>query len=63
MESGSYGVAPLNLLLVVLVFGLVLLWSELWGKPGVQAVAKGPQPLKPKTGADGPLCQVERGRL
>ena len=62
MESGIYGVAPLNLLLVVLVFGLLLLWSELWRKPVVrEAVAKGPRPLKPKTGADCVLCQAEHG--
>jgi hypothetical protein len=57
MESGVDSVAPLNLLVVVLVFGLLLLWSELWRNPIVRAAAKGPRPLKPKTGADCPLCQ------
>ena len=61
MESGPHGFAPLNLLVVVLVFELLLLWSELWRKPVVRAVAKGPRPLKPKTGADCPLCRVEQG--
>jgi hypothetical protein len=63
MESGSNSVAPLNLLVVVLVFGLLLLWSELWGKPVVRAVAKGPRSLKPKTGADCPLCRAEQGAI
>ena len=61
MESGSDSVAPLSLLVVVLVFGLLLLWSELWRKPVVWAAAKGPRPLKPKTGADCPLCLAEQG--
>jgi hypothetical protein len=36
MKRGSDSVAPLNLLVVVLVFGLLLLfpWTELWRKPG-----------------------------
>jgi hypothetical protein len=62
MGSGTYGLAPLNLLVVVLVFGLVLLllWPELRRKRVVQlAAARGPRPLKPKTGADCPLCQAE----
>jgi hypothetical protein len=64
MERGIDGVAPLNLLLVVLVFGLLLLGSELWRKPVVRVVAtKRPRPLKPKTGADCPLCQVEQGAV
>jgi hypothetical protein len=64
MESGIYGVAPLNLLVVVLVFGLLLQWSELWGKPVVRiAAAKRPRPLKPKTGAACPHCQVEQGAV
>jgi hypothetical protein len=63
MEMGSDSVAPLNLLVVVLVFGLWLLWSELWRKPGVRAAAKGVRSLKPKTRADCPLCRVERGDL
>jgi hypothetical protein len=44
MESGPFGFAPLNLLVVVLVFGLVLLlpWCELWRKPVMrEATAKG----------------------
>ena len=61
MGSGSDSVAPLNLLVVVLVFGVLVLWSELWRKPVVRAVAKGPRPLKPKSGADCPLCRVEQG--
>jgi hypothetical protein len=63
MESGSYSVAPLNLLVVVLVFGLLLLWSELWRKPVVRAAARGPRSLKPKTRADCPLCQAEQGAI
>ena len=55
----KHSVAPLNLL-VVLVFGLLLLWPELWRKPVVWAAAKGPRPLKPKTGADHPFCQAEQ---
>ena len=61
MERGIYGIASLNLLLVVLVFGL---GSELWRKPVVRVVAtKRPRPLKPETGADCPLCQVEQGAV
>jgi len=66
MGSGTYGLAPLNWLVVVLVFGLVLLlpWHELRRRPVVQvAAAKGPRPLKPKTGADCALCQAEPGAL
>jgi hypothetical protein len=61
MGSGTYGLAPLNFLVVVLVFGLVLLllWHESRRKPVVQvAAAKGPRPIKPKTGADCPLRQA-----
>ncbi len=64
MGSGTYGSAPLNLLVVVLVFGLVLVfaWPQLWRRPDVRkAPGKGPRPLKPKTGADCPLCQVPPG--
>ena len=64
MGRDSYGFAPLNLLVVVLVFGFVLLfrWTELWRKPVArEAAGKRPRPLKPKTGADCPLCQVEQG--
>jgi hypothetical protein len=62
MGSGTYGFAPLNLLLVVLVFGLMLLpWSKLWRKPVVrETAAKGPRPLKPKKGTDCPICQAEQ---
>ena len=65
MESDTCGFTPFNLLLVVLVFGLVLLfpWSELWRKRMmVGAAAKAPRPLKPKSRADCPLCQVEQGQ-
>ncbi len=41
MESSADSVAPLNLLVVVLVSGLLVLWPELWRKPDVRAVAKG----------------------
>ena len=61
MGGNTVGLAPLNLLVFVLVFGLVLLfpWSELWRRPGVRAAAaKQPRPLKPKTGADCPLCHA-----
>ena len=54
--------APLNLLVFVLIFGLILLfpWSELWRRSnGRAAPAKRPRPLKPKTGADCPFCQAE----
>jgi IS1 family transposase len=63
MGSDTYGCAPLNLLVVVLIFGLLLLfpWTELWRKTVVREAAKGPRPLKPKTGADCPLCQAEQG--
>jgi hypothetical protein len=64
MGRDTYGLTPLILLLVVLVFGLVWLfpWSELWRRPEVwEAAAKGPRPLKPKTGADCPLCQAQPG--
>jgi hypothetical protein len=65
MGRGTNGFAPLNFLLVALVFGLVLLpWSALWRKPvGQEAAGKRPRPLKPKTGADCPLCQVEQGAV
>jgi hypothetical protein len=65
MGSDTYGCAPLNLLVVVLVVGLLLFpWTELWRKAVVrEAGAEGPRPLKPKTGADCPLCQVEQGAI
>jgi hypothetical protein len=63
MESGSDSVAPVNLLVVVLVFGLLLLWSELWRTPVARAAAKGPRPLQPKTGADCPLSRAEQGAI
>ena len=61
MGGNSVGLAPLNLLVFVLVFGLILLfpWSGLWRRPDVRAAAKQPRPLKPKTGADCPFCQTE----
>lgn len=46
MGADVCGFALLNLLLVVLVFGLVLLfpWSELWRKPVVrEEAARGPR--------------------
>ena len=64
MGDGTAGLAPLNLLVFVLVFGLVLLfpWSELWRRPDVRAAAaKQPRPLKPKTGADCPFCRAQPG--
>ena len=66
MGSGADGLAPLHLLLVVSVLGLALLlpWPELWRKPVVrEAAGKRPRPLKPKTGADCPLCQLEQGAV
>jgi len=66
MRSDTYGFAPLNLLSVGLVFGLVLLfpWPELWRKSIVrEAAAKGPRLLKPQTGMDCPLCRGSRGPL
>ena len=59
MTNDTYGFTPLNLLLVLPVFGLVLLfrWSELWREPAVrEAAAKAPRPLRPNTGPDSPLC-------
>jgi len=53
MASGTVGLAPPYLLLVILVFGLLWLcpWSERWRRPDIQeAAAKRPRPLKPKTG-------------
>ena len=61
MEAGSGSVAVLKLLAIVLVFGLVLLWFDLRRKPVVRAAAKSLRPLKPKTGADCPLCRTEQG--
>ncbi len=64
MGSGTAGLAPLYSLLVILVFGLVLLfpWSELRRRPDVQeAAVKRPRLPRPKTGADCPLCQVQSG--
>ena len=64
LESNADGLAPLKLLLVVLVCGVVLLfaWSELRGKLVMrEAAGKRPRPLKPRTVADCPLCQVELG--
>ncbi len=64
MGDSTCGLAPLNVLVVFLVFGMMLLvpWSELWRKLAVREVpAKGPRPLKPKTGADCPLCRMEQG--
>ncbi len=62
MGDSTYDLAPPNLLVVFLVFGLTLLrpWTELWRKPVVRAAAKGPRPLKPKTGAGCPLCRAEQ---
>ena len=61
MGGNTVGLAPLNLLVFVLVFGLVLLfpWPELRGKPAArEPTAKRPRLLKPKTGADCPFCQA-----
>jgi len=61
MGGSTAGLAPLNLLVFVLVFGLLLLfpWSELRDKPAArEPPAKRPRPLKPKTGADCPFCQA-----
>ena len=62
MGSGTYGLAPLNLLVVVLVLGLVwwLPWREVRRKLVVQAAApKEPRPLKPKTGVDCPSPSID----
>ena len=59
MGSAADGWALLNLLVVVLVFGFLFLFPgiELWQKPVLrEATAKGPRSLRPKTGADFPLC-------
>ena len=63
MGRDTYGFASLNLLLVVLVFGLLLLpWSELWWKPVVRdAAAKGSWLLKPKTGRTVGLSDLPGG--
>ncbi len=66
MGSGTYGFAPQNLLLIVVVFGLTLLLpgSGRWRKPVVrETAAKGPRPLKAKTGTNGPICQAEQGAI
>jgi len=66
MGSATDGFASLNLLLVVMVFGLVLLilWSGPWRKPAVvRARAKASRPLKPKTRANCPICQAEQSLL
>jgi hypothetical protein len=62
MGTAAFGFAPLNLLVLVLLFGLVLLvdWPTPWrGQVAVKGSAKVPRPLKPKTGADCPWCQTE----
>lgn len=64
MGTGTYGFGPLNLLLVVLVFGSVLLipWPKPWRKAAVVgASAKARRPLKPNTGGKCPFCQAEHG--
>jgi IS1 family transposase len=57
-------VAPLNLLALILLFGFVrwVLWLVKVSRR-VQAppCSKALRPLKPKTGADCPLCQAEQG--
>ncbi len=62
MGSNTYSGTPLNLLVIVLIFGLELLlpWAELWWKPtAVKTAVKGPWLPKPKTRADCPLCHGE----
>jgi hypothetical protein len=64
MGSDAHGFAPLNLLLVVLLFGIVLLLpgSLPWRKAAVEkSTAKASGPAKPKTGADCPICEGEQG--
>ena len=64
MGPGSSGFAPLNLFVLVLLLGVALLvdWPVPWRR---QAAVKEPvtvtRPLKPKTGADCPLCQMGDG--
>jgi len=60
MDTNSAGAVLLRVMTVVVFWGLILAWVALSHQPRVSAVqvpAKGPRPLKPKTGDDGPRCQ------
>jgi hypothetical protein len=64
MGTAAFGFAPLNLLVLVLLFGLALLidWPLPWRKSvPVKGAAKVPRPLKSKTGEDCPYCQAAPG--
>jgi len=62
MGADVLGFTPLNLLVVVLAFGLalLLLWPMPWQRPTVvKGQAKAPWPLKPKTGDDCPIYAAQ----
>ena len=60
MGADCVGVAPLDSLALILLFGLVrvALGPRRVAEP---SPPKSPRPLKPKSGADCPLCQAEQG--
>jgi len=62
MGLSHVGVAPVNLLALILVFGLVRLVLRLagrWYPVPETPQPKAPRPLKPKTGGDCPFCRAE----
>ena len=64
MGTSTFGYAPLDLLVLVALFGLVLLidWPTPWRKTvPVKGAAKVSRPLKPKTGDDCASCQAAPG--
>lgn len=64
MGTDANDIVLLNLLVLVLLFGLMLLvdWPNPWRRrAAVKEPVKVPRSLKPKTGADCPLCQVGEG--
>jgi hypothetical protein len=64
MGMSTFGFAPLNLLVLVALFGLVLLidWPTPWRKTvPVKGATKVSRPLKAKTGEDCPYCQTASG--
>jgi len=63
MGPGHLGVAPVNLFVLILLFGFVRLVFRLTfsqrPNPG-QPKLKAPRPLKPKSAADCPVCRGEQ---
>jgi hypothetical protein len=57
MGTDHVGIASLNLLVLILLFGLVRLVLGHW-HPTDQPHPKAPRPLKPKSAADCPFCQA-----